>query len=119
MDPWGVERALPRRRMPVSVSTGVPALLAALALLFGMLTAAGPVTGATNVGFMGPSSAGAGTAPTGQKPESKLWVANGSWWGVLYAPGGFRIHRLDRATETWVDTGVTIDTRASSRADVL
>jgi hypothetical protein len=35
-----------------------------------MLTVAAPVTGATNVGFPGPSAAGAGTAPTGQKPES-------------------------------------------------
>jgi hypothetical protein len=118
MSSGGIHRAA-SSHPPRRAALGVPALLATLGLLIAMLTIAAPVTGATNVGFLGPSTAGAGTAPTGQKPESKLWIAGGSWWGVLYAPGGFRIHRLDRSTETWVDTGVTIDTRSSSRADTL
>jgi len=25
------------------------------------------------------------SAPTGQKPQSKLWFNDGSWWGVLYS----------------------------------
>ncbi|MFL5642685.1 MAG: DNRLRE domain-containing protein [Chloroflexota bacterium] len=72
-----------------------------------------------DIGFQGPSSAGAGTAPTGQKPESKLWYAGGIWWSILYTSSGHHIERLDRTTDTWIDTGVVVDTRANSRADTL
>jgi len=34
-------------------------------------------------------------------------------------PGEYRIHRLDIATDTWVDTGTFVDERAGSRQDVL
>ncbi len=58
---------------------------------------------------------------TGEKPESKLWWNDGYWWGSLYSPSveGYRIHRFDWANHTWVDTGVAIDDRPLSRADVL
>ncbi|MDP9483491.1 MAG: PKD domain-containing protein, partial [Chloroflexota bacterium] len=66
-------------------------------------------------------SYGTGTsAPTGSKPESKLWYNDGFWWGSLRgATGGFFIHRLNPATETWVNTNVAIDSRVGSRADAL
>jgi hypothetical protein len=58
---------------------------------------------------------------TAEKPESKLWYHDGHWWGTLYAPsaGAHRIHRLDPASQAWIDDGTTIDTRARSRQDVL
>jgi hypothetical protein len=61
-----------------------------------------------------------GRSPTGSKPESKLWF-NGGWWATLFSPGALehRIHRLDPATQTWVDTGVAIDPRDKTRADAL
>jgi hypothetical protein len=40
-----------------------------------------------DVGFAGPSGAGAGAAPSGSKPESKLWYNDGFWWGSLYDVG--------------------------------
>jgi hypothetical protein len=60
-------------------------------------------------------------APTSEKPESKLWYADSSWWGVLWNPtiGSNDIYRLDRATQTWIDTGTPVDSRSSSRADAL
>jgi hypothetical protein len=59
--------------------------------------------------------------PTEDKPESKLWWNDGFWWGSLYndAAGEYRIYRLDWGTQTWEDTGVAIDDREDSRADVL
>lgn len=76
-----------------------------------------------DVGTPGPSfsATAAGGSPTGEKPESKLWFHAGSWWGSLLAADGtgYRIHRLDRARRTWVDTGVRLDDRPASRADVL
>ena len=61
------------------------------------------------------------SAPTGEKPQSKLWFNDGIWWGSLFNSGTeeFRIHRLNWATQTWTDTGVVIDTRNNSDADVL
>jgi hypothetical protein len=58
---------------------------------------------------------------TAEKPESKLWYHDGRWWGTLFSPaaGAHRIHRLDPASQAWIDAGTTIDTRPRSRQDVL
>lgn len=66
------------------------------------------------------------STPTGEKPESKLWwtAEPGGryiWWGYLWSPAAaaYRIHRLDLATQSWVDTGVAVDARFNSKGDVL
>jgi hypothetical protein len=58
---------------------------------------------------------------TAQKPESKLWWLDNTWWSVLYrqSANAHRIHRLDAATQQWIDTGVSVDERQASRVDVL
>ena len=60
-------------------------------------------------------------SPSGEKPESKLWWNDGSWWGSLYndQAQAFHIYRLDVATQRWVDTGTVLDDRSDSKADVL
>ena len=96
------------------------ALLIALVFAFaGFPSEAGAAPG--DVGHEGPSSTGAGSAPTGSKPESKLWWNDGFWWGSLWdgASADFHIFRLDPASQSWVDTGVALDDRPSTRADVL
>ncbi|MBD0282193.1 MAG: DNRLRE domain-containing protein [Thermoleophilaceae bacterium] len=81
------------------------------------------VTASGSVGYRGPSTAGAGVGPTGSKPESKLWWNDGAWWASMWAGSGsgqgFHIFRLDLATQRWIDTGVQLDDRAGTRADVL
>jgi hypothetical protein len=59
--------------------------------------------------------------PTADKGQSKLWFHDGSWWGVLVdsETNGSHIHRLDADSERWTDTGVVVDERAESTADVL
>ena len=61
------------------------------------------------------------STPTGEKPESKLWWNDGSWWGSLFnsAAGDYHIYRLDLDSQTWVDTGTPLDDRENSKADVL
>ena len=78
------------------------------------------VAAAADLGRRDLSYAGT-TAPTGQKPQSKLWFNDGSWWGALFntASSHFEIFRLDWATQTWVSTGVRIDDRTNVRQDVL
>lgn len=91
-----------------------------------MVALALPAAAQANVGYEGPRYEPPGQlSPTSEKPQSKLWYHDGSWWGSLFVPGDpstaqeYRIHRLDPQTHSWVDTGTRIDERNSSEADVL
>lgn len=62
--------------------------------------------------------------PTSEKPQSKLWFNDGTWWGVLFNPdgpgdGAYEIYRYDQADQTWITTGTLVDERNDSRADAL
>lgn len=58
---------------------------------------------------------------TAEKPESKLWWNDGSWWACMWSTAGnaYHIYELDWSTQTWIDTGVPIDDRKPTMADVL
>ncbi|RYV50772.1 fibronectin type III domain-containing protein [Pengzhenrongella frigida] len=85
----------------------------------GTLTAA-PAAAADPVTYEGPRYAAVeGAPPSADKPQSKLWFAEGSWWAVMRTSAGpVTVHRLT-AVHSWVDTGVVVDDRAASTADVL
>ena len=70
--------------------------------------------------YPGPRYAAALPAPSGDKPQSKVWRADGAWWAVLVSAKKKvpTIHEL-RADHTWRDTGTVVDDRADSTADVL
>lgn len=76
-----------------------------------------------DIGIPGPSYAGTGGPPTGEKPESKLWWNDGRWWASMYSAsdGTYHIWWLDRSAspKRWVDTGTRLDNRPKSRADTL
>jgi hypothetical protein len=98
---------------------GLVAVIAATVLISCLGSAAG--TAAADTGYQGPSFSGTST-PTGTKrAESVLWRNDGSWWASMWhtASGDFHIFRLDGATQKWIDTGVPIDTRSNTSADVL
>lgn len=63
---------------------------------------------------------GTGT-PTGEKPESKLWFADGSWWGSLYnnSAQAYHIYKFNASTQAWKDTGTQLDDRNSTKSDCL
>jgi hypothetical protein len=58
---------------------------------------------------------------TESKPESKVWFNDNIWWASLWSPGAqaFHIHRLNRVSHAWVDTGVLVDPRPDSHSDAL
>ena len=90
----------------------------ALLIIVETATAQTPVT----AGFRDFSFGTTGTpAPTGEKPESKLWWNDGFWWGSLYNASAqkYHIYRLNLNTQTWVDQGTLIDDRKSTKADCL
>lgn len=66
-------------------------------------------------------SAASVSAPTGQKPQSKLWFNDGIWWGSLFnkSTDNYEIYKLNLATQQWTSTGVIIDSRNTSSADTL
>src|SRR5215213_10014315 len=60
------------------------------------------------------------STPTGEKPESKLWWNDGSWWGSLCATDNhYHIFRLNLSTNSWLDTGTLLDDRPTTKADTL
>lgn len=60
-------------------------------------------------------------APTGEKPESKLWWNDNYWWGSMWNPAAnqYQIYRFNLASQVWESTGTPIDNRASTKADAL
>jgi uncharacterized repeat protein (TIGR02543 family) len=71
--------------------------------------------------FSFPNGLAGNGEPTGEKPESKLWWNDGFWWGSLWSTAGnaYHIHQLEENTQSWIDTGIPLDDRFDSRADVL
>lgn len=108
-------------RTTVNARASMAILLAALALALALLGAA--PAGAADVGYrdFGYRDANAVQVPSDDKPQSKLWFQGGSWWGLLYGTTrhATSIHRLDLASQTWVDTGTVVDTRPTARGDAL
>ena len=104
-----------RRRSAV-----VLALLLMLSIVLGFspraTQAAAPPAGYKD-GLFGSAT---GDDPTADKPQSKLWYNDGSWWAVMFnqSAGNWRIYKLTWPS-AWGDTGIVVDTRATSRADVL
>jgi hypothetical protein len=77
---------------------------------------------ASDVGYRDFSfSANSVDNPTGEKPQSKLWFNDGTWWASMFnrTVEEYHIYRYDRATHAWSDTGTLIDERNSSKADTL
>ncbi|MFN2467187.1 MAG: Ig-like domain-containing protein [Gaiellaceae bacterium] len=113
-------------RAKLSIQPRLPArVLALFAALLATAAFAAAATAATQVGYPAQSFAAwspgsLGGAVTGQKPESKLWWADGKWWAAMVSVaqnGAHTIHRLDGTA--WTDTGVLIDPRPTTKEDVL
>jgi PKD repeat protein len=110
----GAIAGIPRRRMLWICL----AVVGAVVFWLSHATAAKAAPG--DIGFEGPST-GTINAITGEKPESKDWWNDGSWWASMWSPsaGAYHIFRLNTADQSWVDTGTQLDNRGSSRADTL
>ena len=82
------------RLIQVSVVTALVGVICAFA-------GAAPASATTgDVGYRDQSFSGAGTAPSGSKPESKLWWNDGFWWASMWdtVSQDFHIFRLDVPT---------------------
>ncbi len=66
---------------------------------------------------------GTAVAPTADKPQSKLWYHDGTWWGILYnsipAVHQYQIYRFSWANQSWTSMNVTVEGRLRVTYDVL
>ena len=93
-----------------------------IAVALAALSFAGVVQAAPgDIGYEGPSTTGAGSGITASKPESKVWWNDGFWWASIWdaTSADFHIFKLDQGTQRWSDTGVALDDRSGTHADVL
>ncbi len=102
---------------------GTRGVLAAALISILAFTAPAASADPGDIGYQDQSWTGftASVAPSGTKPESKLWFNDGLWWANMYdtASGDFHIFKLDTATQAWVNTGVLTDERPNTMSDVL
>ena len=100
----------------------LPRVAAVLVLVLALVVVAMVATpaNAQDLGYVDQSFTGV-SAPTGEKPQSKLWIAGGTWWGTLWdtVSQDYHIFRFDPALQSWTDTGVLVDERASASPDAF
>ncbi|MEA2537109.1 MAG: hypothetical protein QOF11_1343 [Chloroflexota bacterium] len=67
------------------------------------------------LGAAGPGS------PTGDRAQSKLWIAGGAWWAAMVEPTTlqYHIYELVDGGKSWRDTGTLIDERRGAQPDCL
>jgi hypothetical protein len=99
----------------------------AAATLLGLIAASVAVasTPVTN-GYRDQLYGGGAFRPTSEKPQSKLWYTDGSWFAGMFLwkttlplKAEFHIYRLDQTTHAWVDTGTIVDIRDQTHGDYL
>lgn len=100
------------------------ALIVALVALTGLVACEPPPPVGTNpgdIGWEGPAYTGSSGAPSGSKPESKVWFHDGRWWGDLWdtTTSDHYIHWYDVSGRRWVRTGTILEDRSGTRSDVL
>ena len=120
--PWMV-----RRQRRVSLAAVLAGILVASTVTGAVATTASrpaapalaPMA-AGDVGYRDFSYSGV-SAPTGQKPESKLWFNQDGWWGILWSSSRktYSVYRFDWTTNAWSDTGTAVDKRNKSASDAL
>src|SRR3954447_21871060 len=86
--------------------------------LIGLTLAVAARPAAADVGFSDGSFSGT-SAPSGMKPQSKLWVADGIWGGGRSntLPQRFEISGRHADTEQWSSTGRVVHGRRNIWAD--
>ena len=104
-----------RRLATVLTSIGLAAILASGSVLAGT-----PVT----VGYRD-HAYGGGAWPSSDKPQSKTWFADGSWWAGMFrysvspSISDYRIWKLTADKTGWTATTTVVDGRDTSHADYL
>ena len=70
---------------------------------------------------LGEGHLGGDGRPTGEKPQSKLWHADGLWWAIMWnsSSNRYEIYKMSTDGQDFTTTGTAVDTRIGSKSDVL
>ena len=86
----------------------------------GLLAAPVAAVDPTPITYQGPSYGTSASNPTADKPQSKLWYADGSWWALMLDASDARIHVHELMPDhTWRSSDAVVDDRPSSTGDAL
>src|SRR6476646_7401038 len=105
---------LGRRTATAFIAAAMVALVAT-----GTVFASTPVT----VGYRDHTYGGGAFRPNSDKPQSKLWYTDGSWFAGMFLftasppKSENRIYRLNETTHAWPATSAIVDTRDTSHGD--
>ena len=109
------------RRGPLSQII-LPALVPAV-LTVSVVVAPAPSVAVDDIprSYLGHRHPSTVTNPTADKPQSKLWHTDDSWWALMVptASTDTRIFRLNDVTHVWQDTGTVVDSTLNSTGDAL
>lgn len=98
-----------------------PAAVVAIVLGMGLVTGGAQTAGATvgvPVTYTDFAYDTTWHRPTENKPQSKLWHADGSWWALLVSQADDKVHIFElQPDHRWRDTGVKVDDRVDSTGD--
>lgn len=95
-------------------------LAIAAATLFSLLVVATPAQAAPGVPVTYEGQTVPVNRPTENKPQSKLWYADGAWWALMVSPSDSLVHVHElMANHSWRDTGTVVDRRVNSTGDAL
>lgn len=96
-------------------------LMTALALALGGLVAPHVASAAVGVPvtYLDHTYASA-RPPSADKPQSKLWYHDGSWWALMVEAGGTKVYIHELLSDhTWRNTGTLVDSRSEGTGDAL
>jgi hypothetical protein len=99
-------------------SLAATVLVVATSLATATATAPSAQASGTPTTYQGHQYGAGGIIPTADKPQSKLWWNDGSWWALMLGSSTVNIYRLD-SDHRWTNTGTVVDTRAASTGDAL
>jgi hypothetical protein len=109
-----------RRHVNLIIACLICGVMLAMSSLSGGRSLVAVTNAAGDVGFKDAQfpSISSSFAPTGEKPQSKLWFNDGRWWAdMLHSDGHYYIFYL--SGQSWVNTGVELDDRGYAKADCL
>src|SRR3954452_22805047 len=103
-------------------STAAIARVAVVLVAYLLLAAFATAAAQADVGYRDGSTSGTHSATGTKRPESPLWINDGSWWANMWDPvsDDYHVFRLSPSSpQSWTDTKVTIDPRSGTSADTL
>ncbi|WP_324275676.1 hypothetical protein [Blastococcus brunescens] len=103
------------RVLLISVATAAMMVLTGL----GLPTVASAAVGVPTA-YLSSQTYASTAPPSADKPQSKLWFHQGSWWALMVGAGSTSVYVHELMPDhTWRNTGALVDSRVNNTGDAL